>query len=117
MTASLPVRMPADGGVARHTNAARQRRKRARLADAGLVQCNVWVPAAAAAELRLLAEILRTYPHLLPGPLRDPVSGKLVSTRARRPPSPTSPHRGQPRKATPGSGTAVGRNPDSILTY
>jgi hypothetical protein len=63
------------------TNAQRQQRKRERLEAAGLVQCNVWVPQAAVAELRLLAEILRAHPHLLPGPLRDPVWGKLVAAR------------------------------------
>ena len=82
MTATLAVRMPADGGVSRHTNAQRQQRKRARLEAAGLVQCNLWVPVSAVAELRLLAAILRAHPHLLPGPLRDPVSGKLVSARS-----------------------------------
>jgi hypothetical protein len=81
LTPSLAAKAAAAGAVTRHRqeNARRQRRKRERLEAAGLVQCNVWIPAAAVAELRLLAEILRAYPHLLPGPLRDPVSGKLVS--------------------------------------
>jgi hypothetical protein len=80
---TIVVKTAARPGVSRHTasNAQRQQRKRERLEAAGLVQCNVWVPASAAAELRLLAELLRAHPHLLPGPLRDPVSGKLVSAR------------------------------------
>jgi hypothetical protein len=54
---------------------------RAKREAAGLVQCNVWVPAAVIAEIKLMAEILRVHPHLQPGPLRDPVSGRLVGLR------------------------------------
>jgi hypothetical protein len=80
----LAVRMPLQGSVSSHTNAARQRRKRQKLETAGLVQCNVVVPAAAVAELQQQAQLLRAYPHLVPGPMRDPVSGKLVSVRIGR---------------------------------
>lgn len=82
--APLAAGRPLEGAVSRHTNAERQQRKRARLARAGLVQCNLWVPAAAVAELQQQAELLRAHPHLVPGPLRDPVSGKLVSVRIER---------------------------------
>jgi hypothetical protein len=63
------------------TNAERQRRKRDRFAARGLTQCNVWVPPSAVDDLRLQAELLRDHPHLIPGPLRDPVSGKYVGLR------------------------------------
>jgi hypothetical protein len=55
----------------------RQRRKRDRLAARGLTQCNVWVPPNAVAELLLQAELLRDHPHLIPGPLRDPISRQI----------------------------------------
>jgi hypothetical protein len=60
------------------TNAERQRRKRDRFVARGLTQCNVWVPPSAVADLLLQAELLRDHPHLIPGPLRDPISGKYV---------------------------------------
>jgi hypothetical protein len=63
------------------TNAERQRRKRDRFAARGLTQCNVWVPPSAVDDLRLQAELLRDHPHLVPGPLRDPISGKYVGLR------------------------------------
>lgn len=64
------------------TNRARQRRKRDRLTARGLTQCNVWAPASAAADFRLMAEIVRLHPHLVPALLRDPVSGKFVALRS-----------------------------------
>jgi hypothetical protein len=69
--------------VARHspTNTTRQRRKRDRLAARGLTQCNVWVLPSAVADFRLMAEIVRRHPHLVPALLRDPVSGKFVTLR------------------------------------
>ena len=62
-------------------NAARQAKFRAKAGRAGLVQCNVWISEAALADLQLQAEILRTFPHLTVGPLRDPFSGKFVALR------------------------------------
>jgi hypothetical protein len=75
-----------DGSTRVASDAARKRRAtqqrhRAKLTRSGLVQCNLWVPAAAHADMQLLAEILREHPHLTIGPLRDPQSGKLVSFR------------------------------------
>jgi hypothetical protein len=70
--------------VFRHTdktNVARQRRKRAKLRARGLKQCNIWVPPSAHADIHLMAELLQQYPHLVPGPLRDPVTGKFVALR------------------------------------
>lgn len=63
------------------TNADRQRRKRDRLTAGGLKQCNIWVPASAHPDIHLMAELLQRYPHLVPGPLRDPVTGKFVALR------------------------------------
>lgn len=70
------------GVVTSHTGAERQRRRRERLEQAGLAQCSLWVPVACLAELQQQAELLRAFPHLLPGPLRDPISGRLVSARS-----------------------------------
>ena len=66
------------------TNAERQRRKREKLAARGLVQCNIWVPHAAHADIHLMAEIMQKFPHLTVGPLRDPATGKLVALRTKR---------------------------------
>lgn len=63
----------------------RQRRLRQRRERSGLLQLTLWVPAGAAADLRELAELLRAHPHLVAGPARDPVSGKLVSIRRKSP--------------------------------
>jgi len=40
------------------------------------------MPAGAAANMQEAAEAMRAFPHLRPGPLRDPISGKLVSAAA-----------------------------------
>jgi hypothetical protein len=72
------------GAVSRHsdnTNLAWQRRKRVKLKARGLEQCNIWVPPSAHADIHLMAELLQQYPHLLPGPLRDPVTGEFVALR------------------------------------
>ena len=66
----------------RRPNAARQARFRAEMARQGLVQCNVWIPAAAVADVQLQAQILREHPHLAVGSLRDPVTGKFVALRS-----------------------------------
>ncbi len=66
----------------RSPNAARQQRFRARVAENGWVQCNVWIPAAALPDVQLQAQILRQFPHLTVGPLRDPLTGKFVALRA-----------------------------------
>ena len=63
------------------SNAEKQRRKRAKLATQGLKQCNVTVPESTHADLNLQAQLLRAYPHLMVGPLRDSVSGKFVALR------------------------------------
>jgi hypothetical protein len=63
------------------TRASRARRFRDKLSANGMVQLNLWVPVGAADDMRILAAIMREHPHLRPGPLRDPVSGKLVTAR------------------------------------
>jgi hypothetical protein len=63
-------------------NAARQQRFRERAAENGWVQCNVWIPTAALPDMQLQAQILRQFPHLTVGPLRDPQTGKFVALRA-----------------------------------
>jgi hypothetical protein len=71
--------------VSRHssrTNAERQRRKRDKATARGLAQCNVLAPRRVHPDLRLQAEIIQQHPHLVPGPLRDPVSGKYVALRS-----------------------------------
>jgi hypothetical protein len=67
----------------RSPNAARQRRFREKAIEQGWVQCNVWVPASALADLQLQAELLRRHAHLTVGPLRDPYTGKFVAPRER----------------------------------
>lgn len=67
--------------MAMSTSAQRQARYRARRQAAGLVHVTILVPSEAGPELQLSAEAMRQCPHLLPGPLRDPNSGKLVSAR------------------------------------
>jgi hypothetical protein len=39
------------------------------------------VPIGAVPDLQEIAEALQGAPHLRPGPLRDPISGKLVSVK------------------------------------
>lgn len=63
------------------TGAERQARYRQRHRGLGLVSVTVLVPAGSAADLQVLAEGMRAYPHLRPGLLRDPDSGKLVSLK------------------------------------
>jgi hypothetical protein len=68
--------------TAGNTAAERQRRKREKAVGAGLVQCNVWVPAHALPDIRQLAEELRKYPDLVIGPLlRNPLSGEFVAVK------------------------------------
>lgn len=64
------------------SGARRQARWRERQRLSGIAAITIMVPSAAGADLHLLAEAMRAAPHLRPGPLRDPVSGKLVSAKA-----------------------------------
>lgn len=55
-----------------------------RMREAGFVPVKLWVPEHCRAPLLEMAEALRQSPHLEPGPLRDPVSGKLAGKKARQ---------------------------------
>jgi len=73
----------------RLTNAERQARFRAKAAGTGLTSVTLLVPTGAAVDLQLVVQALREWKHLGPGPLRDPLSGKLVSAKtALRHPAP-----------------------------
>jgi len=57
----------------------RQAAFRERMVTEGMVQVTGWVHRDQAADATELLKRLRECPGLLPGPLRDPVTGKLVS--------------------------------------
>jgi hypothetical protein len=59
------------------TNRQRQTLLRARRAEDGLVQCNLWVPEGAIPELRRAAELIRENPALAVARLVDTRTGKL----------------------------------------
>lgn len=48
----------------------------------GLAVVTIIVPAAAGPDLRLIAEALRADRSLVPGPLRDAATGRLVGAKA-----------------------------------
>ena len=64
-------------------NAARERQSayRGRMQQAGLVQVSAWVHRDQAAAVVDYLRLLKDNPGLEPGPLRNPVTGKLVSAR------------------------------------
>jgi hypothetical protein len=64
------------------TNAQRGARWRQRQRELGLSSVCLVIPKHLAPDLVLLAEALRADPHLEPGPLRDRVSGRLLSARS-----------------------------------
>lgn len=59
------------------TTANRSRKFKAQMADRGLVQCNIWVPASAMAEFKRAAELARDNPDLTVARLVDTRTGKL----------------------------------------
>jgi hypothetical protein len=63
------------------TNAERQARLKAKRADAGLVQINLWVPAGAADELMRAAELMRANPDLRVARLVNRATGKLTGLK------------------------------------
>ena len=63
----------------------RQRAFKDRMADAGMVQLNFWVPAAALADVKRAGELMRANPHLTVGRLVDPRSGKFVGLKEKKP--------------------------------
>ena len=62
----------------------RQRAFKDRMADAGMVQLNFWVPAAALADVKRAGELMRANPHLTVARLADPRSGKLVGLKEKK---------------------------------
>jgi hypothetical protein len=59
------------------TNTERQAKLRKARADAGLVQCNVWVPEGCVAEILRAAELMRQNPRLTVARLVDGETGRL----------------------------------------
>jgi hypothetical protein len=64
------------------SNQARAAAHKERMRAAGFEQVNVWLPAAAAADLRQAAEVIRQFPHLTIGRLVDPVTGQVVGIKS-----------------------------------
>lgn len=62
-------------------NAQRQSAHRARMAERGFVQCNVWVPAHAVADFKRAAELAAVNPDLTIARMVDIRSGKLVGMK------------------------------------
>ena len=78
------------GGVTRNatrvrgidmTSTERQRRFKANMAAAGLVQVNIWVPAGSVADVQRAAELMRAAPHLTVARLGDTRTGRLVGMK------------------------------------
>ena len=67
------------------TNAKAQAKRKAEMQAAGFVQCNVWVPADTATDLKQMAEVLRKAHEdgndLAIGPCRRKSNNRLVSWR------------------------------------
>lgn len=61
----------------------RRTRFRHKMADAGLIQINVWVPPHAAADIQRAAEMIRENPDLTIARLVSGATGKLVGLRRR----------------------------------
>lgn len=59
----------------------RQSAYRERMVAAGYVQVTGWVHRTQAPEVTNYLRALKERPDLQPGPLRNPITGKLVSTR------------------------------------
>ena len=55
------------------------------MADAGMVQLNFWVPAAALADVKRAGELMRANPHLTVERLVDARSGKFVGLKEKKP--------------------------------
>jgi hypothetical protein len=60
-------------------NAKRQREYKARMAEAGFVQINVWVRPSQASKLQLLAQAMRENEDLAAGPATNVVTGRMVA--------------------------------------
>lgn len=58
-------------------DAERARRRRVKMTEAGLVQCNVWVPRGAEDEIRRAAELICANPDLRVSRLTDAKTGRM----------------------------------------
>lgn len=67
------------------TSAERARRHKAKLVEAGMVQINLWVPAAAAADIQRAGELIRANPLLSVARLVNTQTGRLVGLRTKEP--------------------------------
>jgi hypothetical protein len=65
------------------TGPQRQARLRTARAENGMVQCNVWVPSNAVADIKRAAEMIRANPTLTIASLVDTLTGKLSSLKAK----------------------------------
>jgi hypothetical protein len=63
------------------SNAERQRRHKSKLAESGLVQVNVWLPAGAVADFQRAAEIVRQNRKLTVARLVNVETGRLVGLK------------------------------------
>lgn len=62
----------------------RRARFRAKMAGAGLIQINVWVPPHAAADIQRAAELIRENPDLTVARLVSGATGKMIGLKAKR---------------------------------
>lgn len=63
------------------TSAERARAHKARLAERGFVQCNIWVPAHVVADFNRAAELCRTDPTLTLARLVNRETGRLLGLK------------------------------------
>ncbi len=75
------MRIPNRGPPSLHSPVSLAFDERMRYTHRQLAVADVLLPHQALADLRLQAEKLRQYPHLVVGSLRDPQTGKFVSLR------------------------------------
>ena len=83
--AGMSSRPPSTVPVKVWKSALRQRAFKDRMADAGMVQLNFWVPAAALADVKRAGELMRANPHLTVERLVDARSGKFVGLKEKKP--------------------------------
>lgn len=68
-------------GVTNNGSRNRQAAFRERMVNAGFVQVTGWVHADQAPDTLHMLRTLKENPGLMPGPLRNPATGKLVSAK------------------------------------
>ncbi len=60
-----------------------QSRFKAKMAAAGFIQCNIWVPRSAAPEFKIASDMIRENPKLRLGRMVDVETGKVVGLKVR----------------------------------